>query len=63
MIGMSHGMVKINQNRTVREKYMKFLQEHAGKMELTQLHEKGVQIYSAEIERFMVEVAGSAGKA
>ncbi len=56
-------MIKINENRTVRKRYMKFLEEHAGKMELTDMHDRGVQIYSEEIERFMVEVAGSAGKA
>lgn len=56
-------MVKINQNRTVREHYMKFIGEQASKLELTKLQEKGIQIYSEEIERFMTDVAGSAGKA
>lgn len=61
-VGIANGIRKVNLNRTVRNKYMKFLAEESGKLELTQLQEKGVQIYSEEIERLM-RVLGSAGKA
>lgn len=61
-VGIENGMRKVNQNRTVRTRYMKFLAEESGKLELTVLQDKGVQIYSEEIER-MMEVLGSAGRA
>ncbi|KAF2184856.1 fructose-bisphosphate aldolase [Zopfia rhizophila CBS 207.26] len=61
-VGIANGIRKVNQNRTVRTRYMKFLAEQSGKLELTKLQEEGVQIYSNEIER-MMNVLGSAGKA
>jgi len=62
-ISMGKGMRKINQNRNVRNRYMKYLGENSGKEELTVLQTRGVEIYSEEIERVMVEVFDSAGKA
>ncbi len=62
-VGISNGMYKINQNRAVRIKYMKFVEENNAKLELTELQTKGVEVYSKEIERMMSEVLGSAGKA
>jgi fructose-bisphosphate aldolase class II len=62
-ISMGKGMRKINQNRNVRNRYMKYLEENSGKEELTVLQTRGVEIYSEEIERVMVEVFDSAGKA
>ncbi|ORY19778.1 fructose-bisphosphate aldolase [Clohesyomyces aquaticus] len=61
-VGIENGMRKVNQNRTVRKKYMEFLAGESKSLELTQLQERGVQIYSEEIEAMMV-VLGSAGKA
>ncbi|KAF2704012.1 fructose/tagatose bisphosphate aldolase [Pleomassaria siparia CBS 279.74] len=60
--GIASGIRKVNLNRTVRNGYMNFLSEESGKLELTQLQERGVQIYSEEVERLMV-VLGSVGKA
>jgi fructose-bisphosphate aldolase class II len=57
------GMRKVNHNRKVRERYMKFVEENSGKLELTELQTQGVQIYSEGIEREMRETLGSAGKA
>jgi hypothetical protein len=42
---------------------MKYLEGNSGKEELTVLQTRGVEIYSEEIERVMVEVFDSAGKA
>ena len=60
-VALANGVRKVNQNRTVRTRYMNFLAEEAGKMELTKAQEMGVQIYSEEIERMMV-VLRSVGK-
>ncbi|KAH7372087.1 fructose-bisphosphate aldolase [Cadophora sp. MPI-SDFR-AT-0126] len=60
---MARGMAKINQNRTVREEYMKHIAENSGKLELTALQSQGVELYSKGVERMMVEVFNSAGKA
>ena len=57
------GMRKVNHNRKVRERYMKFVEENSGKLELTELQTQGVQIYSEGIEREMRETLGSARKA
>lgn len=59
--GITLGFGKVNQNRAVRHRYMEFLKNNHG-VELTALQEKGVQIYSEEIERIM-HMQGSAGKA
>jgi fructose-bisphosphate aldolase class II len=56
------GVRKINLNRTVRDEYTKFVAENAGKLELTVLKVKGVEIYQKSVER-MMNVFGSAGKA
>lgn len=58
-----HGMVKINLNRTVRDDYTKFVAENAGKLELTVLKAKAVEVYAKSVERVMREVLDSAGKA
>src|SRR4051794_8668595 len=62
-LAMKLGVVKINENRTVRNRYMEFLAGNSGKMELTQLQMEGVEIYSQEIERMMRDVFMSAGRA
>jgi fructose-bisphosphate aldolase, class II len=62
-VGMQKGLTKINQNRNLRLQYMKFVEENAGTVEMTILQEQGVEVYSQEIERMMVSVFGSAGKA
>jgi fructose-bisphosphate aldolase, class II len=62
-VGMRKGMRKINQNRNVRDGYHKYVEEYFSKVELTTLQTQGVEVYSKDIERMMVEVLGSAGKA
>ncbi|KAI0134412.1 fructose-bisphosphate aldolase [Xylariales sp. AK1849] len=58
---ISCGVVKINLNRTVRDKYTPFVTAHAGSLELTELKEKSVEVYTKSIER-MMDVLGSSGK-
>ncbi|KAL2670436.1 hypothetical protein Neosp_014224 [[Neocosmospora] mangrovei] len=60
--GMELGMVKVNQNRNVRDGYHKYIRENCDKVELTALQVQGVEEYSRGVERLM-EVLGSAGKA
>ncbi|RMJ09733.1 hypothetical protein BHE90_009062 [Fusarium euwallaceae] len=60
--GMELGMVKVNQNRNVRDGYHKYIRENCDKAELTALQVQGVEEYSRGVERLM-EVLGSAGKA
>jgi len=60
--GIDSGFCNVNQNKRVRLRYMAFLAENAGKMELTELQEKGLAIYASEIEE-MMNLLGSAGKA
>lgn len=62
-VGRAKGMVKINQNRTIREHYHKFMNENVSKLELTKLQTQAVEEYAKGIERYMVEVFDSAGKA
>lgn len=62
-VGMSLGMVKVNQNKNVRYEYHRYLEENVGKVELTKLHMEAVEAYSGGIERLMVEVLKSAGRA
>ncbi|RAH77197.1 fructose-bisphosphate aldolase [Aspergillus japonicus CBS 114.51] len=62
-VAMDHGMVKVNQNRNVRNGYHQYIEENAAKVELTTLQTQGVEIYSQGVERLMVEVFKSAGKA
>jgi fructose-bisphosphate aldolase, class II len=57
------GMVKINLNRTVRDEYTNFVTENAGKLELTILKTKAVEVYAKSISRAMNEILESAGKA
>ncbi|KAH6663712.1 fructose-bisphosphate aldolase [Halenospora varia] len=59
---MKCGMRKINLNRTVRDGYTQFVAENAGKLELTVLSMRGVEIYTKGVER-MMDVLGSSGKA
>lgn len=53
---------KVNQNKRVRRRYGEFLKASAGSMELTELQEKGVEVYADEIGE-MMQLLGSAGKA
>ncbi|KAF4814543.1 putative fructose-bisphosphate aldolase [Colletotrichum tropicale] len=62
-VGMAKGMVKVNQNRNVRHGYHKYLEENCSKVELTKLQVQGVEEYSKGVERLMVEVLGSSGRA
>lgn len=57
-----YGMVKINVNRTVLDEYTGFVAENAGKLELTILKMRAVDVYVQSITRFMTEVLNSAGK-
>lgn len=50
-------------NRTVRDEYTKFVAENAGKLELTVLKVRAVEIYTESIKRVMKDVFDSAGKA
>jgi fructose-bisphosphate aldolase class II len=56
------GVSKINLNRTVRDDYTKFVAENAGRLELTVLKARGVEIYTKSVERIM-DLFGSSGKA
>ena len=60
--GIQSGFRKVNQNKRVRLRYMKFLEEEAGKAELTSMQEKGIEIYADEVGEMMRQL-GSAGKA
>lgn len=60
---MKYGVVKINLNRTVRDEYTHFIAQNAGKLELTTLKMRGVEIYARSIERAMTDFLKSAGKA
>lgn len=62
-VAMRLGMVKINQNRSVRNKYHEYLANFGGKGDLIALQENAVEAYSQDIERVMTEVFMSAGKA
>jgi fructose-bisphosphate aldolase class II len=62
-VGMRKGMRKINQNRNVRDGYHRYIEENCSKVELTTLQTQGVEAYATGIERLMVEVFDSAGKA
>jgi hypothetical protein len=55
------GFTKINLNKSIRERYTEFLEEKAGRMELTKQIEQGIDVYSKEIERYM-DLFGSSGK-
>lgn len=57
------GITKINLNRTVRDEYTDFVAENAGKLELTVLKMKGVEVYTKSIIGVMEGFLGSAGKA
>ncbi|KAG6368428.1 hypothetical protein INS49_002635 [Diaporthe citri] len=58
-----YGVLKVNVNRTVRSDYTKFVAENAGKLELTVLKVRAVEIYTESIKRVMQDVFDSAGKA
>lgn len=58
-----YGVLKVNVNRTVRDDYTKFVAENAGKLELTVLKVRAVEVYTDSIKRVMREVFDSAGKA
>ncbi|KAE9570188.1 putative fructose-bisphosphate aldolase [Colletotrichum fructicola] len=62
-VGMAKGMVKVNQNRNVRNGYHKYLEENCSMVELTTLQVQGVEEYAKGVERLMVEVLGSSGRA
>lgn len=58
-----YGVLKVNVNRTVRDDYTKFVAENAGKLELTVLKVRAVEIYTESIKRVMRDVFDCAGKA
>lgn len=58
-----YGVLKVNVNRTVRDDYTKFVAENAGKLELTVLKVRAVEVYTESIKRVMRDVFDSAGKA
>lgn len=60
--GMAAGMIKVNQNKKVRLRYGKYLEENAGRVELTEMQEEGIRIYAEEVGE-MMKLLGSAGKA
>jgi fructose-bisphosphate aldolase class II len=62
-VGMARGMVKVNQNRNIRNGYQKYITENCNKVELTTLQVEAVEEYAKGVERLMVEVFDSAGKA
>ncbi|CAI6100054.1 hypothetical protein V2G26_007381 [Clonostachys chloroleuca] len=62
-VGMARGMVKVNQNRNIRNRYYKYIAENCNKVELTMLQVEIVEEHSKGVERLMVEVFDSAGKA
>jgi len=62
-VAMQRGMIKINQNRSVREEYHKYIAENCRVVELTKLQSQGVEVYSGGVQRMMVEVFKSAGRA
>ncbi|KAI3396709.1 hypothetical protein diail_11736 [Diaporthe ilicicola] len=51
-----YGVLKVNVNRTVRDDYTKFVAENAGKLELTVLKLRAVEIYTESIKRVMKDV-------
>ena len=55
--------MKINLNRTVRNEYTEFVAQNAGKLEITTLKTRAVEVYARSIERAMRDILGSAGKA
>lgn len=58
-----YGVIKVNLNKTVRDEYTEFIAQNAGKLELTTLKMRGVEVYSQSIQRVMKNVLGSADKA
>lgn len=56
------GMTKINLNRTVRDDYTAFMADNSGKLELTELKTKAVEVYTKSIAGAMESFLGSAGK-
>ena len=62
-LGMANGMVKINQTRTARGYYHEYVEEHCKTAELTVLQVNAVDAYAKGVERYMIEVFKSAGKA
>lgn len=62
-VARARGVIKMNQNRNVRLGYHDYLEKNVGTAELTELQVRGVEEYSKGIERMMVEVFDSAGKA
>jgi len=55
-------MTKINLNRTVRDDYTAFMADNSGKLELTELKTKAVEVYTKSIAGAMESFLGSAGK-
>ena len=58
---MTHGIVKVNQNRNIRLGYHEYIEKNCGNVELTELQMQGVEEYAIGVER-MFEVFGSAGR-
>ena len=47
------GVRKVNLNKSVRQKYGKFLADNAGRMELTELTQTAVDLYAEEVGELM----------
>ncbi|CAH0019837.1 unnamed protein product [Clonostachys rhizophaga] len=56
-------LVEVNQNRNVRNEYHEYIAGNCTKVELTTLQVEAVEAYSKGVERLMVDVFDSAGKA
>ncbi|KPI35374.1 putative fructose-bisphosphate aldolase [Cyphellophora attinorum] len=62
-MAMANGMVKINENRTIRYGYHEFIEAECKSTDLIRVQEGAVEAYCKGVQRFMVDVFGSAGKA
>lgn len=60
---MANGMIKINENRTIRYGYHEYVEAQCKSTNLIKFQEDAVEAYSLGVLRFMVEVFGSSGKA
>lgn len=56
------GVRKVNLNKSVRQKYGKFLADNAGRMELTKLTQTAVDLYAEEVGELM-DFLGSSNRA
>lgn len=59
---IERGVTRINVNKLVLSDYNKYVEEHTGKVPLTQLMEKGTTLIQKQMEGWM-DAIGSSGKA